>query len=63
MLEIELQIIKDAWEGKPKGILQILQEQGWIVKGRLQDYTMNGWKDAQGITVNNTSLKYLLGNC
>jgi hypothetical protein len=57
------QIIEEGWEGKPKGMVQILWEQGWIDEGRLQDYTVNGRKDALGTTINDTSLRYLLGNC
>ncbi len=31
--------------------------------GRIQDYTVNGKKDALGSTINETSLWCLLGNC
>ena len=44
-------------------MLQILWERGWIDERRLNDYTVNGKKDALGTTINETSLKYLLGNC
>jgi hypothetical protein len=44
-------------------MLQILWERGWIDEGRLQDYTVNGWKDALGTTINDRSLRYLLGHC
>jgi hypothetical protein len=54
---------EEGWEGRPKGMLQILWERGWIDDRRLNDYTVNGKKDALGTTINETSLKYLLGNC
>jgi hypothetical protein len=44
-------------------MLQIFWEQGWFVKGRLQDYTINVQKDALAMTINDTSQRYLLGNC
>jgi hypothetical protein len=43
-------------------MLQILWEQGWIDERQLNDYTINGKKDALGTTINEMSLKYLLGN-
>jgi hypothetical protein len=61
--KIEEQIIEEGWESKLKGMLQILWERGWIDEGRLQDYTVNGQKDALGTTINDTLLRYLLGNC
>ncbi len=63
LTKIEEQIIEEGWEGKLKGMLQILWEWGWIDEGRLQDYTVNGQKDALGTTINDTSLRYLFGNC
>ncbi len=57
------QIIEEGWEGTLKGMVQILWEQGWIDEGRLQDYAVNGRKDALGTTINDTSLRYPLGNC
>jgi len=54
---------EEGWVGKPKGMLQILWERGWIDETKIQDYTVNGKKDALGSTINETSLRYLLGNC
>jgi hypothetical protein len=54
---------EEGWEGKPKGMLQILWEQGWIDPQWWQDYTVNGKKDALGRTIDKSSLKFLLGNC
>ncbi len=54
---------EEGWVAKPKGMLQILWEQGWIDETKIQAYTMNGKKDALGSTINETSLWCLLGNC
>ncbi len=51
LTEVEEQTIEEGWEGKLKGMLEILWEQGWIDEGRLQDYTINGQKDALGTTI------------
>jgi hypothetical protein len=37
--------------------------QGWVDEQRWQDYTINEKNDALGSTINEMSLKYLLGNC
>jgi hypothetical protein len=44
-------------------MLQILWEQEWINEQQLNDCSVNGKKDALGMTINEMSLKYLLGNC
>jgi hypothetical protein len=44
-------------------MLQVLWEQGRVDERWWQDYTVNGKKDALGSTINEMSLKYLLGNC
>ena len=36
----------EGWEGKLKGILQVLWEQGWIDAHGLQHYTINEKKDS-----------------
>ena len=55
--------IKEGWETKPKGLLQVLWERGFIDASNLKQYTMDGRKDAYGVHQPNTSLKYLLGSC
>jgi hypothetical protein len=57
------QKVDEGWQDKPKGMLQVLWEQGWVNPDRWQDYTMTGKKDAMGSIILKTSLKYLLGNC
>ena len=49
--------------GKPKGMLQILWERGFIDETKLKDYTISGKKDAYGSIDLTFSLKYLLSQC
>jgi hypothetical protein len=40
---------KKGWEGQPKGLLQVLCEQGWIDEGRVERYfTMDPTTDDDG---------------
>ena len=55
--------LQQGWEGKAKGMLQILWEQGFIDISNLKMYAIDGKKDAYGVNQPETSLKYLLGNC
>ena len=52
-----------GWEGKPKGLLQVLWEQGFINRSKLSCYTMHGMQDPFGVTRKDTSLKILMSNC
>lgn len=71
--------ITEGWHGKPKGLLQILWERGWIdpckcttfkqdkTAGKIVNtsfYTMNGRKDSQtGQLLESSSLQALMGQC
>jgi hypothetical protein len=57
--------IKQGWQGKEKGILQIPWERGWIDESNMNQYTMDGRKDAFGVLqpTRTRSLKYLLSSC
>mmetsp|Transcript_9246 Transcript_9246/g.13427 ORF Transcript_9246/g.13427 Transcript_9246/m.13427 type:complete len:132 (-) Transcript_9246:184-579(-) len=57
------QKIEEGWQGKPKGLLQILWERGWIDATTLGNYTMGGRQNASGVLMKNTSLKLLMANC
>jgi hypothetical protein len=49
--------IKEGWEGKAKGMEQILWERGWIDVSRpCKDYSKLGTKDIMGTIQKNTSL-------
>jgi hypothetical protein len=54
--------IDKGWEGKPKGMLQILWERGFVdpEKQKEGDCTVDGKKDAFGNVILETSLKHLM---
>jgi len=57
-------IIKEGWEGKPKGILQILREHGLIDDSNYKKKTLDGRKDPEtGEIQLGTSLRALLEQC
>jgi hypothetical protein len=78
-LQYEKTRVTEGWQGKPKGLLQILWERGWIdpckcttfrndkTAGRIVNtsfYTINGRKDMQtGQLVESSSLRVLMGQC
>ena len=53
----------EGWENKPKGLLQVLWECGFIDELRLEKYTFIGKQDAFGFVQKDFSLKSLKGNC
>jgi hypothetical protein len=56
--------IAPGWEGKPKGLLQVLGERGLIDRASLEQYTLEGRKDAiTGIVDLRFSLRHLLAEC
>ena len=71
--------VTEGWHGKPKGLLQILWERGWIdpckcasfkqdkTAGKIVNtsfYTINGRKDPQtGQFLDSSSLRALMGQC
>jgi hypothetical protein len=58
------ELIKAGWEGKPKGLLQVLGERGLIERASLDKYTMDGRKDTISGKVDlQYSLRSLLGEC
>ncbi len=62
----ETEAVEEGWPGKPKGLLQVAWERGFIdlnVENPKNHYTINGRKNALGILELDSSLKYLLGNC
>jgi hypothetical protein len=40
----------------------VLWERGFIDEANIQQYTINGRKDAYGVVLPNTSLKFMLSN-
>jgi hypothetical protein len=57
------QKVTEGWEGKAKGLSQILWERGLIDGSKHSSYTLDGKKDANGIVDLNTSLRHLMGVC
>ena len=56
--------IKEGWEGKAKGLLQVLWERGLIDGADIKEYSLTGKRDEFGIVVDNrTSLRHLMGLC
>jgi hypothetical protein len=60
-VEEETEEVVEGWEGKPKGMLQILWERGFIDPAKKkEDCTIDGKKDALGNVDPETSLKRLM---
>jgi hypothetical protein len=57
-IEEELDEVVEGWEGKPKGMLQILWERNRAETK--EDYMLHGKKDAFRNVIPQTSLKYLM---
>jgi hypothetical protein len=55
--------IREGWEGKPKGLLQILWERGLINGNNLKQYSLTGKKDQLGTVDESTSLRHIMGMC
>ena len=55
--------IIEGWEGKPKGLLQILWERMIENESRLSDYTINGRQNGFGAVDKTFALKSLMANC
>jgi len=55
--------IIEGWEGKPKGLLQVLWERGLIDPNNIGNYTVEGRQDAFGVVQKAFSLKHLMANC
>ena len=60
------QKVIEGWEGKPKGLLQILWERGWIDNSDNKAYlnnTVTGRQNAFNLIQQETSLKHLMSTC
>jgi hypothetical protein len=55
--------INEVWEGKAKGMEQILWERGWIAPSQdRKSYTVHGKKDSMGAVGKDKSLRNLMSN-
>jgi hypothetical protein len=60
-IQEELDEVVEGWENRPKGMLQIVWERGFIdPEKRKEDYTVDGKKDAFGNVIHESSLKHLM---
>ncbi len=55
--------IKEGWEGKAKGLLQVLWERGLIDGHKVKQYSLTGRKDDLGTVDDGTSLRHIMGMC
>ncbi len=55
--------VVEGWQGKTKGLLQVLWERGFIDPTNAVRYIMNGRQDACGVFMPDTSLKLLMSYC
>ena len=63
--EISTKVL-EGWEGKPKGLLQVLWERGWIddtYDKAYNNYTIAGRKNEFNLIQTETSLKFLMASC
>jgi hypothetical protein len=59
-VQIATEKVTEGWEGKPKGMLQILFERGCIDPNRMNEYTVDGKNDEFGNWIRETSLRHLM---
>ncbi len=62
-MEVIEQKIVEGWEGKQKGLMQVLWERGVINVNNLSAYTIDRRKDEYGVIQKETSLKHFMSNC
>ena len=67
-VEEEISRVVEGWEGKPKGMLQVLWERGFIntengLKKTYQSYSIKGFNDQFGNRCLETSLKEMISCC
>jgi hypothetical protein len=55
--------VDEGWQGKAKGLLQVLWEKCFIDATNIEKYMMNGRQGTCGVLIPNTSLKLLMMNC
>jgi hypothetical protein len=63
LFEIDLPRIREEWEGKRKGVYQVLRGREWLDPEAIKHYTMYGRKDEYGVFQSHSSLKYPLRSC
>ena len=46
-LTCEEEVVEEGWLEKPKGLLQVLWERGWVDENRVSEYSLKGTKIQQ----------------
>ena len=59
----ECRKVREGWQGKSKGLLQVLWGRGLIDGANLNNYALTGKKDELGTVDNSTSLRHIMGLC
>jgi hypothetical protein len=59
---ITVEKFREGWEGRAKGLLQVLWEKGFIDSTNLNKYTLTGKREL-GIVNNVNSLRHIMGMC
>ena len=59
---INVEHFREGWEGRAKGLLQVLWERGFIDSTNLNKYTLTGKREL-GIVNNVNSLRHIMGMC
>jgi hypothetical protein len=55
--------IKEGWEERTNGLLQVLWERGLLDASDLKCYSLTSKKDDLGMVDNSTSLRHITGMC
>ena len=45
LLTCSVEVVEEGWLGKPKGLLQVLWERGWVDENRVSEYSLKGTKN------------------
>ena len=56
----KVEVIEEGWMGKPKGIMQVLWERGFLDPTKISTYTMEGKKDLFGNLIEGSSLREII---
>ena len=44
-LTCQVEVIEEGWGGRPKGLLQVLWERGWVDERKISEYSLKGTKN------------------
>ena len=61
-LSKDVPVVEEGWVNKPKGMLQILYEHGFLDQSKVNSYTLSGKTDLYGHPIPDTSLKAMINS-